>query len=55
MARPDVQEVLKRECSFSIMFPADQSGVVVLCNFNNNDTDALFNFVMGIRNIMLAR
>jgi len=40
--------------SFSIMFPADRSSVVVLCNFNNNNTDALFNFVMGIRSIMLA-
>jgi CubicO group peptidase (beta-lactamase class C family) len=41
--------------SFSIMFPADQSSVVVLCNFNNNNsTDALFNFVMGIRSIMLG-
>jgi CubicO group peptidase (beta-lactamase class C family) len=41
--------------SFSIMFPADRSSVVVLCNFNNNSTDGLFNFVMGIRNIMLGR
>ena len=40
--------------SFSIMFPADRSSVVLLCNFNNNNTDALFNFVMGIRSIMLA-
>ena len=40
--------------SFSIMFPADRSSVVVLCNFNSNNTDALFNFVMGIRSIMLA-
>lgn len=41
--------------SFSIMFPADRSSVVVLCNFNNsNSTDALFNLVSGIRNIMLA-
>ena len=39
--------------SFSIMFPADRSSVVVLCNFNNN-TDALFNFVMGIRSLMLG-
>ena len=38
--------------SFTIMFPADQSSVVLLCNFNNNNTDALFNFVMGIRTIM---
>jgi CubicO group peptidase (beta-lactamase class C family) len=40
--------------SFSIMFPADRSSVVVLCNFNSNNPDGLFNFVMGIRNIMLA-
>jgi CubicO group peptidase (beta-lactamase class C family) len=40
--------------SFTIMFPADRSSVVVLCNFNNNNPDGLFNFVMGIRNIMLA-
>jgi CubicO group peptidase (beta-lactamase class C family) len=40
--------------SFSVMFPNDRSSVVVLCNFNNNNTDLLFNFVMGIRNIMLA-
>ena len=40
--------------SFSIMFPADRSSVVVLCNFNNNNPDALFKFVMGIRSIMLA-
>jgi len=40
--------------SFSIMFPADRSSVVVLCNFNNsNSTDVLFNFVMGIRSLML--
>ena len=36
--------------SFSIIFPADRSSVVVLCNFNSN---ALPNFVMGIRSIML--
>jgi CubicO group peptidase (beta-lactamase class C family) len=40
--------------SFSIMFPADQSSVVLLCNFNNNNPDALFNFVTGIRSIMLG-
>jgi len=41
--------------SFSVMFPADRSSVVVLCNFNNNNsTDALFNFVMGIRSIMVG-
>ena len=40
--------------SFSIMFPADRSSVVVLCNFNHNNPDGLFNFVMGIRTIMLG-
>ena len=39
--------------SFSIMFPADRSSVVLLCNFNNNP-DAHFNFVMGLRGIMLG-
>jgi CubicO group peptidase (beta-lactamase class C family) len=38
--------------SFSIMFPADRSSVVLLCNFNNNNPDGLFNFVLGIRSIM---
>jgi CubicO group peptidase (beta-lactamase class C family) len=40
--------------SFSIMFPADRSSVVLLCNFNNNNPDGLFNFVIGIRSIMLG-
>jgi hypothetical protein len=40
--------------SFSIMFPADRSSVVLLCNFNNNNPDAQFNFVMGLRGIMLG-
>lgn len=40
--------------SFSIMFPADRSSVVLLCNFNNNNPESLFNFVMGLRSIMLA-
>jgi CubicO group peptidase (beta-lactamase class C family) len=40
--------------SFSIMFPADRSSVVVLCNFNRNDTSGLFSFVMGIRSILLG-
>jgi len=39
--------------SFTIMFPADRSSVVVLCNFNGNP-DGLVNFAMGIRSIMLA-
>src|SRR3954452_22342225 len=40
--------------SFSVMFPADRSSVILLCNFNNNNPDAQFSFVMGIRSIMLA-
>src|SRR6185295_8439210 len=40
--------------SFSIMFPADRSSVVLLCNFNNNNPDGQFNFVIGLRSIMLA-
>jgi len=39
--------------SFSIMFPADRSSVVVLCNVYNSP-DSFFNFAMGIRSIMLA-
>jgi len=41
--------------SFTIMFPADRSSVVLLCNFNNNDVNGQFNFVMGIRNILLGK
>jgi hypothetical protein len=40
--------------SYSVIFPADRSSVVVLCNFNSN---ALPNFVLGpngIRHIMLG-
>jgi CubicO group peptidase (beta-lactamase class C family) len=37
--------------SFTVIFPADRSSVVVLCNFNSN---GLANFVMGIRSIMLG-
>jgi len=40
--------------SFSIMFPADRSSVVLLCNFNSNNPDGLFAFGMGIRSIMLG-
>jgi hypothetical protein len=40
--------------SFSIMFPADRSSVVVLCSFNNGNPDGLFNFVMGIRSVLLG-
>lgn len=37
--------------SFTVIFPADRSSVVVLCNFNSN---ALANFVLGIRSLMLG-
>jgi CubicO group peptidase (beta-lactamase class C family) len=40
--------------SFSIMFPADRSSVVLLCSFNSNNPDGLLNFVMGIRSTMLG-
>ena len=39
--------------SFSIMFPADRSSVVVLCNIYNSP-ETLLNLVMGMRSIMLA-
>jgi hypothetical protein len=37
--------------SFTVIFPADRSSVVVLCNFDSN---SLANFVTGIRSIMLS-
>jgi CubicO group peptidase (beta-lactamase class C family) len=43
--------------SVSVIFPADRSSVVVLCNFPNNAGNALVNFVLGtggIRSIMLG-
>jgi CubicO group peptidase (beta-lactamase class C family) len=43
--------------SVSVIFPADRSSVVVLCNFPNNGGNALVNFVIGtggIRSIMLG-
>jgi CubicO group peptidase (beta-lactamase class C family) len=45
---------LNNYSSFSMMFPADKSSIVVLCSFNNNNVDALFYFVMGLRSRMLA-
>ena len=39
--------------SFSVLFPADRSSVVVLCSVNLSP-EILFNFVMGIRTIMLT-
>jgi D-alanyl-D-alanine carboxypeptidase len=39
--------------SYSIMFPADRSSVVVLCNFNQGP-EILGTFARGIRNIMLT-
>jgi CubicO group peptidase (beta-lactamase class C family) len=47
--------LLQPYTSYSAIFPADRSSVVVLCNFQGN---ALPNFVMGangIRSIMLGR
>jgi len=44
--------------SFSVIFPADRSSVVVLCNFNSNNSNALANFLLGpggIRSIMLGQ
>lgn len=46
---------LNNYSSFTAMFPADRSSIVVLCNFNNNNVNGLFNFAMGMRSIMLAR
>jgi CubicO group peptidase (beta-lactamase class C family) len=46
--------LLDNYSSFSVMFPADRSSVVVLCNFNHN---GLANFLLGpggIRSIMLG-
>ena len=40
--------------SFSMMFPADRSSIVVLCSFNNNNPGTLGNLLAGMRNIMLA-
>ena len=47
------QDTLDTYSSFSIMFPADRSSVVVLCNIYNSP-ESLSNLVMGIRSIMLA-
>ena len=47
--------VIDTYSSYSVIFPADRTSVVVLCNFNSS---GLQNFVMGpggIRNIMLGR
>jgi CubicO group peptidase (beta-lactamase class C family) len=43
---------LNQYSSASILFPSDKSSVVVLCSFNN--PDVVFNFAMGLRNLMLA-
>jgi D-alanyl-D-alanine carboxypeptidase len=43
--------------SFNVFYPADRSSVVVLCNFNTENSINLVNFVLqpgGIRSIMLA-
>jgi D-alanyl-D-alanine carboxypeptidase len=47
--------VIDSYSSYSVIFPADRSSVVVLCNFNSN---GLANFVVapgGIRSLMLGR
>ena len=41
--------------SFSVIFPADRSSVVVLCNFNSNGLQDLVMGPSGIRSIMLGR
>jgi CubicO group peptidase (beta-lactamase class C family) len=41
--------------SFTIMFPADRSSIVLLCNFNTGNPDGQFNFVMSLRNLMLGK
>jgi CubicO group peptidase (beta-lactamase class C family) len=43
---------LKPYSSFSVIFPADRSSVVVLCNFDN--VNGLPNFASAIRSIMLG-
>ncbi|MDQ3071067.1 MAG: beta-lactamase family protein, partial [Acidobacteriota bacterium] len=41
--------------SYSVIFPADRSSVVVLCNFNSNALKNLVTGPNGIREIMLGR
>jgi CubicO group peptidase (beta-lactamase class C family) len=45
---------LNQYSSISIMFPADRSSVVVLCSYNHNNPETLFNFAMSVRSLMLA-
>jgi D-alanyl-D-alanine carboxypeptidase len=41
--------------SYNIIFPADRSSIVVLCNFNGpNSTSTFSSFVTGLRSLMLA-
>jgi CubicO group peptidase (beta-lactamase class C family) len=40
--------------SFTIMFPADRSSAILLCNFNNGDVNGQLKFVLGLRSIMLS-
>ncbi len=40
--------------SITVMFPADRSSIVLLCNFNNGDIQGQGNFMTNLRNIMLA-
>jgi CubicO group peptidase (beta-lactamase class C family) len=46
--------VIDTYSSYSIIFPADRSSVVVLCNLNGTDIQALFTFIMSLRSSMLA-
>ena len=45
---------LNQYSSFSVLFPADRSSIVVLCSFNTNNPASLGNFAMGLRGTMLA-
>ena len=40
--------------SITVMFPADRSSIVLLCNFNNGDIQGQGNFMTNLRNIMLT-
>jgi len=40
--------------SFTLMFPADRSSVVLLCNFNNGDVNGQLDFALGLRSTMLS-
>ena len=38
--------------SFTTLFSADRSSVVLLCNFNNGNPDVMLNFVMELRSLL---